>query len=87
MTHENAHWDADKKVLFVENISDRRDPTRVTKFWDVDPQLQIINLLKQQVKLLEKLLAREVPYHTGPQTVVVESPPPVPAPESPDEPI
>lgn len=43
--------------------------------WEVDPQVQIIELLTKQLAILEKLLARDPPYHTGSKTVVIESPP------------
>ena len=71
MTHEKAHWDPETKTLFVETISDRSDPKRKTSFWDEDPQLQIINLLKAQNELLKKILAQTAPYHTGSQTVQI----------------
>jgi len=88
MTHETAHWDDEKKILFVETKSDRSDPTRKTSFWDVDPQVQIIALLTDMKALLGKLLEHTAPYHSGSQTVTVASPAgtesqdPEPAPET-----
>ncbi len=52
------------------------------KMWDVDPQRQMIDLLKEIKVLLTKIAADSVPYHTGPQTVSLADPPSPPSPPS-----
>ncbi len=91
MTHQEAYYDLDTKTLYVTTKSDRRDPDHQTKFWAVDPQLQIINLLKEQLALLKQLVDHSAPYHTGSQTVDIAPVPPAdasdpPLPPPPEEP-
>ena len=69
------------KTVHLTTSSDRTDPESITKVWDVDPQRQIIDLLKDIKKLLEKVAADSVPYHTGPKTVSVADPPSPPEPQ------
>lgn len=47
------------------------------KAWTVDPQAQIIDLLKDIRLLLNKLVDRDPPYHSGPMTVSLPSPTPL----------
>lgn len=78
--HEREHYDSATKTLTLSIMNDARDPDHKTKAWEVDPQQQIIDLLTKQVAILEKLLARDPPYHSGSKTVVIESPPDSPEP-------
>jgi len=77
MTHEKADYDKETKTLFITVDHDRTDPDFKSKFWDEDPQLQIINLLKDIKSLLEKTEAKTAPYHTGPMAVKIPSPVPL----------
>lgn len=81
MTHlkyNRTGYDEETQTIHFETSpvdrphGDRADPIIKTKIWEVDPQLQIINLLKEQIKLLQKLVDRDPPYHSGPQVVEVD---------------
>jgi len=85
--HERLDYDPSTKTISLATRSDRRKPEAVTKIWEVDPQRQIIELLKDIRLCLNKLVDRDPPYHSGPRTVeVARTPPPAPLtePELPD---
>lgn len=69
--YKRIGYDPATKTLELEITSDRTTKPGWKK-WEVDPQLQIINLLKEIKTLLGKLVDRDPPYHTGPQTVQVD---------------
>lgn len=70
MTHiqyDRGDYDASTKTLYKS--TPLAPINRGPDAWEVDPQQQIIDLLKEQLILLRKIADSSVPYHTGPQAV------------------
>jgi len=74
MRTESSIRESDGSVTITVDSDRRTKPPH--KIWEEDPQLQIINLLKDIKVLLEKTEAKTAPYHTGP--LAVKLPAPVP---------
>ncbi len=67
LTYNRGTYDKETKTV---RLSTKDKPAIVgKKIWDVDPQRQIIDLLKEQLVLLKKIADSTVPYHTGSQAV------------------
>ncbi len=81
MTHiayERGDYDHSTKTLYKMIITDQSKPGDRKKAWDVDPQLQIINLLKE---ILAETTALR---HTKEGVVGPDTHPPSPKPLLPD---
>lgn len=75
MTHikyDRGDYDSSTKTL--HKSTPLAPSNRGPDAWDVDPQVQIIELLVDIHHVLKKILDLQAPYHSGSQTVEVEPP-------------